>query len=155
MLNAKSRSLTPRYLLHGHTTARKQLPSRRSFLDTCVALETSPATARIVEWQEKWNGLKSQIAQWKERGITPEECFATSQYQPWAVWKTLNRLRVGKGRCKASMKKWNLATSDACACGESQTMEHLMNCSHASRCAGEDLVEPSAAAVACTDYWKD
>ena len=38
-----------RHLLHGHTAARKWLPSRHSFLDTSVALETSPATASIAE----------------------------------------------------------------------------------------------------------
>ena len=52
------------------------------------------------------------------------------------------------------MKKGNL-NSDACACGEPQTMEHLMNCSQAPRCTENDLVESTAAAVACAAYWKD
>ena len=33
--------------------------------------------------------------------------------------------------------------------------EHLMNCAQAPRCAGDDLAEPTAAAVACADHWKD
>ena len=90
-----------------------------------------------------------------QRGITPDECLATGHDQPWAVWKTLNRLRVGKGRCKASMKKWTLTSSDACVCGEPQTMEHIMSCTYAPQCTGDDLAEPNAAALACANHWKD
>ena len=151
----KKQVIDTRHLLHGHTAPQKRLPSRRSFLDTSAALETSPDIARTTEWQEQWNSLESQADRWKERGIAPEECLATGQDQPWTVWRTLNRLRAGEGRCKASMKKWNLTITDACACGELQTMEHLMNCSQAPRCSGADLAEPTAAAVACADYWKD
>ncbi|KAJ8358355.1 hypothetical protein AAFF_G00013300 [Aldrovandia affinis] len=144
-----------RHLLHEHSAVRKRLGSRSSFLDTSEALETTPTDARTTEWQKQWNSLGSQAAQWKERGITPDECLATGHDQPWAVWKTLNRLRVGEGRCKASMKKWNITTSDACACGEPQTMEHLMNCTQAPQCTGDDLAEPTAAALACANHWKD
>ncbi|KAJ8416742.1 hypothetical protein AAFF_G00326200 [Aldrovandia affinis] len=144
-----------RHLLHEHSAVRKRLGSRSSFLDTSETLETTPTDARTTEWQKQWNSLGSQAAQWKERGITPDECLATGHDQPWAVWKTLNRLRVGEGRCKASMKKWNITTSDACACGEPQTMEHLMNCTQAPQCTGDDLAEPTAAALACANHWKD
>ena len=40
---------------------------------------------------------------------------------------TLNRLRTGFARCKASMKKWGLADSAACECGEpEQTADHII-----------------------------
>ena len=81
-----------RHLLHGHTAAQKRLPSRRSFLDTSEALETSPDIARTTKWLEQLNNLENQAARWRDRGIVPEECLATGQDQPWAVWKTLNRL---------------------------------------------------------------
>ena len=43
-------------------------------------------------------------------------------------WPTLNRLRTGVGRYKASMKKWGLADSAACECGEpEQTDDHILN----------------------------
>ena len=43
-------------------------------------------------------------------------------------WTTLNRLRTGVGRYKASMKKWGLADSAACECGEpEQTADHIIN----------------------------
>ncbi|KAJ8404076.1 hypothetical protein AAFF_G00344260 [Aldrovandia affinis] len=120
-----------RHLLHEHSAAQKRLSSRSSFLDTTEVLETTPIDARITEWQNQWNSLGSQTTQWMERGITPDECLSTGQDPPWAVWKTLNCLRVGEGRCKVSMKKWKTTTSDACVCGESQTMEHIMRCSQA------------------------
>ena len=43
-------------------------------------------------------------------------------------WTTLNRLRTRVGRYKASMKKWGLADSAACKCGEpEQTADHITN----------------------------
>ena len=43
-------------------------------------------------------------------------------------WTTLNRLRTGVGRYKASMKKWELADSATCECGEpEQTADHILN----------------------------
>ncbi|KAJ8389486.1 hypothetical protein AAFF_G00120240 [Aldrovandia affinis] len=126
-------------------STHERLSSRSSFLDTTEVLDTTPTDARITEWQNQWNSLGSQTTQWMERGITPDECLATGQDQPWAVCKTLNRLRVGEGRCKVSMKKWKITTSDACVYGESQTMEHIMRCSQAPQCTK----------LACANHWKD
>ena len=43
-------------------------------------------------------------------------------------WTTLNRLRTGVGRYRASMKKWGLADNAACECGEpEQTADHIIN----------------------------
>ena len=144
-----------RHLLHEHTAPQKRLKSRSSFLDATAELETTPPAARITKWHNQWNNLDSQTTQWTERGITPDECLATGHDQPWTVWKTLNRLRVGEGRCNASMKKWTLTSSDACVCGEPQTMDHIMSCSYAPQCTGHDLAEPNAAALACANHWKD
>ena len=141
-----------RHPLHDHSAAQKRLKSRSSFLDTTAELETTPSAARITEWHKQWSSLGSQTTRWTERGITPDECLATGHDQPWAVWKTLNRLRVGEGRCKASMKKWTLTSSDACACGETQTMEHIMRCRYAPQCTGHDLAEPNAAALAMVGH---
>ena len=91
-----------------------------------------------------------------ERSNPPDECLATGHDQPWAVWKTLNRLRVGEGRCKASMKKkWKLTSPDTCKCEELQTTEHMMRCRQAPQCTGDDLAEPNATALACANNWKD
>ena len=43
-------------------------------------------------------------------------------------WTTLNRLQTGVGRYRASMKKWGLADSATCECGEpEQTADHIIN----------------------------
>ena len=43
-------------------------------------------------------------------------------------WTTLNRLRTGVGRYRASMKKWGLADSATCECGEpEQTADHYID----------------------------
>ena len=47
---------------------------------------------------------------------------------PRRQWTTLNRLRTGVGRYKASMQRWGLADSAACDCGyPEQTAEHIIN----------------------------
>ncbi|KAK1877013.1 O-methyltransferase tpcA [Dissostichus eleginoides] len=86
---------------------RFEIKSRSSFLDTTEVLETPPTDARTTEWQNQWNSLGSQTSHWMERGITPDQCLPNGCHQPGAVWKTIKRLRVGEGRCVASMKKWN------------------------------------------------
>ena len=46
---------------------------------------------------------------------------------PRRQWTILNRLRTGVGRFGASMKKWGLADSAACECGDpEQTAEHII-----------------------------
>ncbi|KAK1901363.1 Protein dml-1 [Dissostichus eleginoides] len=73
----------------------------------------------------------------------------------WTTWKSLNRLRVEQGRCKALMKVWNYTTEDTCSCGSVQTMSHLLECADAPRCSPEDLAEPTPSAVACARYWQN
>ena len=53
--------------------------------------------------------------------------------------------------CLISKDLFQLYYRDS-VCGEPQTMEHF---SQALKCTGDDLVEPTAAAVACADYCKD
>lgn len=43
-----------------------------------------------------------------------------------------NRLKIGVGRCKTTLKKWNILgelDTTNCKCGETQTMGHLLQCS--------------------------
>ena len=54
-------------------------------------------------------------------------------------WRSLNRLRVQKGRYRAMMKMWKLSHTDVCDCGERQTMFHLMTCVDAPNCTWTDL----------------
>ncbi|KAJ8333503.1 hypothetical protein SKAU_G00415110 [Synaphobranchus kaupii] len=46
---------------------------------------------------------------------------------PHQQWTLLNRLRTGVGRFKSPIKKWGLADSAACECGEpEQTAKHII-----------------------------
>ena len=47
---------------------------------------------------------------------------------PRRQWTTLNRLRTGVGRFNVSMRKWGLADSAVCECGDpEQTADHVIN----------------------------
>ena len=71
--------------------------------------------------------LKGGVTEWRDRGIIPNEHLASGT--DGGVWRSLNRLRVQKGRCRAMMKMWKLSHTDVCDCGgERETMSHLMTC---------------------------
>jgi hypothetical protein len=46
---------------------------------------------------------------------------------PRQQWSLLNRFRTAQGLCKANLKKWGLASSDLCDCGDIQTMSHIVD----------------------------
>ena len=74
---------------------------------------------------------------------------------PLSIWRSLNRLRVQKGRCRAMMKMWKLSHTDVCDCGERQTMSHLMTCGDAPNCTWTDLAFPTLAGVNCAKHWEE
>ena len=121
----------PRHPLHGQRPAKHRLTSRNSFLDSTEALNTSKQDARTTLWVEEWNALGERSTEWRDRGIIPNEHLASGTDEPWSTWRSLNRLRVQKGRCRAMMKMWKLSHTDVCDCGERQTMSHLMTCGDA------------------------
>ena len=75
----------------------------------------------------------------------------------YAVWKCLNRLRSGKGRCKVTLQEWGyLKDADVtCVCrSEPQTMDHLLKCPLLNQeCTAEDLAEFNDAAQDCVQLW--
>ena len=80
---------------------------------------------RTTLWVEEWNALGDRSTEWRDRGIIPNEHLASGTDEPWSTWRSLNRLRERKGRCRAMMKIWNLSHTDVCDCGERQSMSHL------------------------------
>ena len=132
----------PRHPLHGQRPAKHRLTSRNSFLDSTEALNTSKQDARTTLWVEEWNALGERSTEWRDRGIIPNEHLAGGTDEPWSTWRSLNRLRVQKGRCRAMMKMWKLSHTDVCDCGERQTMSHLMTCGDAPNCTWTDLALP-------------
>ena len=45
---------------------------------------------------------------------------------PRQQWSLLNRFRTEQGHCGACRRKWRLADTDLCTCGETQTMSHII-----------------------------
>ena len=86
-----------------------RLPFRNKFLDSTEAHNTSKQDARTTLWVEEWNVLGEQSTEWRDRGIITHEHLARAEKSPWSTWRSLNRLRVQKGRCLAMMKMWKLS----------------------------------------------
>ena len=51
----------------------------------------------------------------------------------------LNRFRTGQGRCAANLRKWHMAPTDRCQCGDVQTMIHIVESCPQTRFADGDL----------------
>ena len=45
---------------------------------------------------------------------------------PGQQWSLLNRFRTEQGHCGACRRKWRLADTDLCPCGETQTVSHIV-----------------------------
>ncbi|KAF3834713.1 hypothetical protein F7725_027271 [Dissostichus mawsoni] len=106
----------------------RRLRSRASFVQTVLPLQTTKQAARTNIWEDEWQRNDTRALEWLDRGITPTESLASGHDLGWTTWKSLNRLRVEQGRCKALMKVWNYTTEDTCSCGSVQTMSHLLEC---------------------------
>lgn len=147
----RAQELNIRHPLHGQAAPPPRLKSRASFLQTVSPLQISKQTARANMWKDEWSKHDTRAHEWMERGITPTECLASGHNLPWPTWKTLNRLRLEQGRCKALMKTWKYQTEDTGSCGSVQTMSHLLVCADAP-CSQQDLAEPTPSAVAYARY---
>ncbi len=124
-------------------------------MDTTQAISTSKKAFIETLWLDRWNAFGAGASSWEARGIIPVECLASSDNQPWPIWKTLNRLRVGHGRCLQTLHAWGLSPTSKCECGSEQNMQHLMQCRLAPQCSDRDLAEPSYHAISCATHWKD
>lgn len=56
-------------------------------------------------------------------------CPLPGEEQLWPVWKSVNRLQAGIGRCKDNPRKLGLTTKYMLyECGEEQTISHMLQC---------------------------
>ena len=46
---------------------------------------------------------------------------------PLHTWSVMNRFRTGQGSCRADLRKWGLAQSPSCDCGQRLTMNHIVD----------------------------
>ena len=90
----------PIHPLHSQRPVKHRLPSRNSFLDSTEAHTTSKQDARTTLWVPEWNALGKRSTEWRDRGIIPNEHLASGTDEPWSTWRSLNRMRVQKGRCR-------------------------------------------------------
>ena len=76
-------------------------------------------------WTQEWESAgPSRI----HRYIWDPGAGVEGEDLPRRQWTLLNRLRTGVGCFKTSMKKWGLADSATCECGEpEQSAEHIIN----------------------------
>ena len=116
---------------------------------------TAPEDSGIPEkFMEMWN-FPHTCGALDGRGIIPNEHLASGTDQPWSTWRSLNRLRVQKGRRRAMTKMWKLSHTEVCACGKRQTMSHPMTCVDAHNCTWTDLAMPTLAGVNCAKHWEE
>lgn len=137
-----------RHPLYHHEPANRRLRSRKSFMARSHTLEGSQENNRIARWTQQ---LAAQEP--------PKEELAPGKHLPFAIWKSLNRLRTGVARCKTNLLKWGmLPESDdvLCSCGQIQDMNHLLICPRLEeRCTHEDLFLCNEKAIAAASFWKD
>ena len=111
------------------------LPSTDIHLETAfLTHQKQQQDARTTLWVEELNVIGDRSTEWRDRGIIPNEHLASGTDEPWSTWRSLNRLSVQKGLCLAMVKMWKLSHTDACDCGERETMSHLMTCGDAPNC---------------------
>jgi len=98
-----------------------RLESSKSFLTTIQPIKNSPEKETIDRRKEREQNTTREI---KEELPNPKEWTGNG-----GKWKALDRLRTGVGRCKTTLKKWNILGDDEttnCKCGETQIMDHLL-----------------------------
>src|SRR6266496_1596750 len=101
----------------------RRLKSRRSFLHANTALTRSPSRERIHRWMEQCVGVCGEIRPSVDETLPPGgECS-------YGVWRALNRLRSGVGRCGVDMVRWVYGGTDKCRCGTVQTRDHFLRSS--------------------------
>src|SRR5271163_220326 len=134
--------------MFGHQPPAARLKSRKSFLRSTTALERSPALERMDRWRQKCEGVIKEVRPGLAETLPPgEQCN-------YGVWRALNRLRSGVGRCGEDIVRWGFGGYDKCGCGVLQTRDHFRDCRlNPVRCSKEDLVNTTDRALAVAQYW--
>ena len=134
--------------MFGQRPPAARLKSRRSFLHSTTALECSAGQERINRWRKQYAGtvekIRSSIA----------ETLPPGSHCSYGVWRAMNRLRSGVGRCGVDMVRWGFGGCDRCECGDLQIRDHFLGCRlNPLECSREDLVSATWKAIAVAQYW--
>ncbi|KAK9679133.1 hypothetical protein QE152_g40250 [Popillia japonica] len=102
-----------RHSLHQHEPAGRRLRSRKNFMARSHTHEGSIESNRVTRWTQQLTTREP-----------PREEMAQGKHLPFAVWKSLNRLRTGVARCKTNLLMWGMSEDDdvMCSCGQLQDM---------------------------------
>ena len=128
-----------RHPLHHHQPVQPRLKSRQSFANATSPLKEDLRTIRLKKWRETNPDAKEELAQ--------------GHHLDRKHWVTLNRLRTSAGKSRASLAKWGYSDDPNCDCGESQTMNHLLECRLAPTCDHNDLWSLTDAGLDSVTYW--
>ncbi|KAK9702128.1 hypothetical protein QE152_g30137 [Popillia japonica] len=82
--------------LHQHEPAGRRLRLRKSFMARSHTLEESIENNRVTRWTQQLTTRES-----------PRDEMAPGKHLPFAVWKSLNRVR-----CKTNLLKWGISEDD-------------------------------------------
>ena len=107
-------------------TAR--LPSRRPIWKKPPPADFTAQAAWEKEWESKDVPNKYLV-------LDPtQQVHGTTL--PRRQWSNLNRFRTDHGSCLASLHRWGSSPSPLCACGEEQTMKHIIEACPLQRLKG-------------------
>jgi hypothetical protein len=137
--------------MFGISPPTARLKSRKSFLMFTQILERNQDEERIDRWK---HSLDKEAKNWME----PAEHLPAGNNLEWPVWRTLNRLRVGVGRCKENQAKWGFIPDEDrfCDCGQTQTMAHLINCpSCSTSCTMDDIMSATEEGIEVAKFWQE
>ncbi|XP_030850928.1 uncharacterized protein LOC115928176 [Strongylocentrotus purpuratus] len=105
----------------------QRLP-RRHFATQAAELrpENPPSTLATwitKRWSDQWNSSTTNLKE-----FIPKPCAKPSGSDlPRKAWVNLNRVRTGVGRTQYFLHKIGAESSPNCACGEIQTMDHVID----------------------------
>jgi hypothetical protein len=102
------------------------------------------ATAR---WRESWRSANVVNNFLVDDPAIRQPGFLLPRHQ----WSLLNRFRTEQGLCKSCLRRWGLADSDLCDCGEPQSMSHIVNSCPLTRFQG-GIVELHKADKTASDW---
>lgn len=149
MAERSRQSLDERHPLYAHEPPAPRLKSRNNFIKSTNPLTDSKSATKEAMWKQRLTD--NNIPTWN-----PTESLPEGSQLDWKTWKSLNRIRCQMGRSGENLMRWGYADDDSCACGEIQTMEHLLTCpSLRTPCTIRDLWSANDAAVQCARRWKE
>jgi len=137
-----------RHPLFGHEPPVARLKSRKSFLRGTTPLWGSGSHGRLVRWREWCADDAGNVRPGVDESLPPGGDAS------YGVWRALNRLRSGVGRCGVDMVRWGYGGCDRCECGLLQKRDHFRECRlNPVQCTQEDYMNATSGALAVAQFW--